>query len=182
MSLATSLLNAAEFARLPDPGHPQELVRGVIVNIPPPKFRPGKVCNRIVYLLTSFVEVHHLGHVINNDSGVVTEQQPDTVRGPDVYFVSYAKIPEDAYPEYLTVAPDAVFEVLSPSDRKGEVQRKVAEYLQMGVNAVYVFDPDTRRVHCYYPEQPEEILATSEVLVGIGALAGFRVPVAKLFE
>ena len=87
MSLTTSLLTAADFSRLPDPGYPQELVRGVVVDMPPPKFRHGKVCNRVANLLTTFVDEHELGHVLGNDSGVVTERHPDTVRGPDVYFV-----------------------------------------------------------------------------------------------
>lgn len=182
MSLATSLVTAAEFSQMPDPGHPQELVRGVIVDMPPPKFRHGKVCNRVANLLTNFVDEHSLGHVLGNDSGIVTEQRPDTVRGPDVSFVSFAKVPRDAEPEYLTIAPDAVFEVVSPSDRRSEIHYKVAEYLLMGVAAVYVVDPETSRVHCYYPDRPEEILSASDDLVGIGVLAEFRVPIAKFFE
>lgn len=182
MSIAESLITAAEFAEMPNPGYPQELVRGVIVNMTPPKFRHGKVCNRIAYLLTGFVDGHQLGHVVGNDSGVITEQDPDTVRGPDVYFVSYAKVPLDANPEYLTVAPDAVFEVLSPSDRWSEVLKKVAEYLLCGVPAVYVLDPELSRIHCYYPNHPEEILERPQQLKGVGPLENFLVPVAKFFE
>ena len=182
MSIGTSILTAAEFAAMPDPGHPQELVRGVVVDTPPPKFRHGKVCARVTTNLTVFADQHQLGHVLGNDSGVVTEHNPDTVRGPDVSFVSYAKLPAAADPEYLTIAPDAVFEVLSPSDRWSEVLFKVSEYLQLGVLAVYVLDTDTSRVHCYFPDRPDEILNASDEFVGIGPLAGFRVPVARFFE
>jgi Uma2 family endonuclease len=52
----------------------------------------------------------------------------------------------------------------------------------MGVTAVYVVDPETRRVHCYYPDLSPEILSDSDVLVGVGILAEFRVSVAKFFE
>jgi Uma2 family endonuclease len=182
MSTATSLVTAAEFARMPDPGHPQELVRGVIVNMPPPRFRHGKICGRIITLLTVYSDEHHLGHVLGNDSGVVTEQQPDTVRGPDVSFVSYSKVASDADPEYLTIAPDAVFEIRSPSDRSRDVLAKVNEYLQLGVLAVYVLDPDSDRVHCYYQDRPDEILEATDEMIGVGPLAGFRVSVAKFFE
>jgi Uma2 family endonuclease len=182
MSLVTSLLTASQFAEMPNPGHPQELVRGVVVDMPPPKFRHGKVCGRLIALLTNFADEHQLGHVLGNDSGVITEHDPDTVRGADVAFVSYAKVAKDASPEYLTIAPDAVFEVLSPSDRWSEVLRKVAEYLLLGVPGVYVLDPETSRVHCYYQDRPEQILNESDEFTGIGPLAAFRVPVAKFFE
>lgn len=180
MSIANSLLTAAEFARMPDPGHPQELVRGVIVDMPPPKPRHGKICVRISRFLDEYCDVNGLGHVLSNDSGVVTEQGPDTVRGPDVVFISYAKLPRDAdLDDYVEIPPDAVFEVRSPSDRWSEVLGKVAEYLQFGVPAVYVFDPETERVHCYFPDQ---ILTIADEFAGIGPLAGFRVPVARFFE
>jgi Uma2 family endonuclease len=106
----------------------------------------------------------------------------DTVRGADVGCISFAKLPPGPLPDYLEIPPDALFEVLSPSNRPGEVHRKVAEYLDLGVLAVYVVHPDTSRVHCYYPDRPEEILAPTDMLVGVGALAGFRVLVARFFE
>lgn len=181
MSIASTLLTAADFARIPDPGHPQELLRGVVVDMPPPKFRHGKICGRITTYLTLFVDEHHLGHVLGNDSGVVTERDPDTVRGPDVAFVSYTKVRATENPEYLTIAPDAVFEVFSPSDRWSEMHVKVAEYRAMGVPAVYVIDPATARVHCYFTDRSDEILSADDELVGTGPLAGFRVSVAKFF-
>src|SRR5262245_40710595 len=107
MSIVSSLLTAAEFAQLPDLVHPQELVRGVIEDMPVHRFRHGKTCAGTAHLLTSFVDEHDLGRVLTNDSSVVTEQGPDTVRGPDVVFVSYAKVPREMEPEYLLVAPDA---------------------------------------------------------------------------
>lgn len=71
MSIAQSLLTAVEFGQMPDPGHPQELVRGVIVDLPPPKIRHGQVCVRVCVLLQAHVEAKRLGHVIANDSGVI---------------------------------------------------------------------------------------------------------------
>jgi Uma2 family endonuclease len=176
-------MTAAEFARLPDPGHPQELVRGVVLDMPPPKPRHGKICARIVTYLVSYCDANGLGHVLSNDSGVLTEQSPDTVRGLDVSFISYAKLPRETdLDDYVEVAPDTVFEVRSASDRWSEVLRKVNEYLQFGVPVVYVLNPETSRVHCYYQDRPDEILDATDELQGIGPLDGFRVLVAKFFE
>ncbi|HEX5105864.1 MAG TPA: Uma2 family endonuclease [Pirellulaceae bacterium] len=184
MSIAASpLLTADAFARMPDPGHPQELVRGAIIDMPPPKPRHGQVCVNVCFYLRSFVEAHRLGHVVANDTGVITGQDPDTVRGMDVAFISFTKFPPGPLPaSYFTVAPDAVFEVRSPGDRRSEIYRKICEYHDIGVPAVYVLDPETSRVHCYFPDRPEEILNVTDQFAGIGPLADFSVPVAKFFE
>ena len=63
-----------------------------------------------------FCDEHNLGHVVSNDSGVVTERDPDTVRGADVAFYSYGRVPPGPFPRgYLAVAPELVFEVRSPT-------------------------------------------------------------------
>lgn len=183
MSIATSHITAAEFAEMPDPGHPQELVRGFIVDMPPPKSRHGLVCGNVFFRLRQFVDQLGLGRVLCNDTGIITERDPDSVRGADVMFVSFAKIPRESPPEgYLTVAPDAVFEVRSPSDRWKDLHRKIAEYLSLGVPAAYLLDPDTERVYCFYPDRDQQIIESGDEFVGVGSLEGFRLPVARFFE
>ena len=151
--------------------------------MPPPKLRHGQVCVNVCFQLRIYTEANRVGHVIANDCGVVTEHDPDTVRGMDVAFISYAKIPPGPLPTtYLTIPPDAIFEVRSPSDRPSEILNKVSEYLDLGVPAVYVLDPDSERVHCYFADRLDEILDSTDEFVGIGPLAGWRVPVARFFE
>ena len=93
MSTATIplLLTAEEYARL-DVDHPTELVRGVVQHMPPPRSRHGQVCSNIIWLLRSFCEPRQLGHILSNDAGVITEREPDTVRGGDVIFYDYRRV------------------------------------------------------------------------------------------
>src|SRR5271165_7320863 len=83
-----ALLTAEEFAQRPDPGHPEELVRGRIVPMPMPKPRHGQLCGRAYFLLYGYIDAHDLGHLLCNDTGVITERGPDTVRGADISFYS----------------------------------------------------------------------------------------------
>src|SRR5262245_30633177 len=113
MSTATvtvpALLTAEEFAERPDPGYPEELVRGRIVPMTIPKPRHGEVCGRAVRILGNFVEDRGLGRVLSNDTGVITERGPDTVRGADVCYYSYAQVPRGPLPDrYLDTPPDLV--------------------------------------------------------------------------
>ena len=60
-----ALLTAEEFAERPDPGYPEELVRGRIVPMPMPKPRHGQICNRAGRIFGNHVEDHDLGQVFN---------------------------------------------------------------------------------------------------------------------
>src|SRR5688572_15241507 len=138
------LITAEQFHAMPDDGRRTELVRGRIVEVPPTFFRHGYSCATIARVLGEFVHRHQLGWVIGNDAGVIIERNPDTVRGPDVGYFSYSRLPKDQMPEgYPPGAPELVFEVLSPSDRKSAITAKVGEYHLAGVLAVCVLDPET---------------------------------------
>ena len=120
-----ALLTAEEFAQRPDPGYPEELVRGRIVPLPMPKPRHGEICNRVGRILGDCAEDRDLGRVLSNDTGVITERGPDTVRGADISFYSFARVPKGPLPDrYLDTPPDLVVEVLSPSDRWPKVLAK----------------------------------------------------------
>ncbi|MFQ5735210.1 MAG: Uma2 family endonuclease, partial [Planctomycetaceae bacterium] len=78
MSTATKLITVEEFARMPQPDNPCELVRGEIIEMNPPKPRHGQICAGIVYVGRRFNEDHDCMHVLCNDAGVITERDPDT--------------------------------------------------------------------------------------------------------
>ena len=177
------LLTAEEFAARPDPGYPEELVQGRIVRMPVPGARHGHVCNRVGRFLGAFADDHDLGYVLNNDAGVITERGPDSVRGPDVSFYSYAKLPKGSLPEgYPGVPPDAVFEVLSPHDRWPKVLVKVAEYLNAGVGVVCLLDSERQSLYLYTEDQPGRTFGPDDELVLPDPLSGFRMPVRRFFD
>ncbi len=179
-----ALLTAEEFGRRPDPGYPEELVRGRIVAMPPPGARHGKVCLKVGRILGNLVEERDLGHVLSNDAGVITRRGPDTVRGADVSFYSYVKVPKASLTEgYPDVPPDLIFEVISPDDRWRKVLEKVSEYLNVGVGIVGVLDPERCTLHLFEGDEPVRILTDPDELI-LPTLFGpdFRVPVRRFFE
>src|SRR4051794_28993978 len=180
---ATRLLTAAEFGGRPDPGYPEELVQGRIIRMPPPDRKHGYVCGQAYYILRPFVDEHDLGRVMTNDSGVITERDPDTVRGADVAFYSYARLPRGPLPAgYGPEVPELIVEVRSASDRWSEILEKVTEYLKVGVLVVVVLDPGPQVAHVFGPDEPPRILASSEELLLPGVVEGFRVRVGQFFE
>jgi Uma2 family endonuclease len=160
-----------------------ELVRGEVVEVPPAMPDHGRVCGKAFLALETYGLQSGLGYALSNDSAVVTERGPDTVRGADVCFYSHARWPESRLSEGLpTVPPDLVVEVLSPRDRPGAMLKKIVEYLEAGVSLIWVIDPPRRRVALYRPGDVFPVfLNEGEILENLPELPGFRCPVADFF-
>ena len=182
-SVTQKPITAAEFAQMPNPpdGSRQELVRGEIITMPPPGFRHGARQVRACTLLDHYAMTNRSGRVTVK-SGVVTEHDPDTVRGPDVAYWSVERLPLDQEPEgYPTVAPDLAVEILSPSNRGPRIREKVREFFAAGVRMVWVISPEDRTVAVYRTPDEGQLLHEPAQLTGADVLPGFSCRVADLF-
>jgi Uma2 family endonuclease len=183
---AAKPITAAEFARMPGPedGARQELVRGEIVTMPPPPpgFPHGRCQVRVVYLLESYCRSTQRGRV-TVETGVVTESDPDTVRGPDVAFWSADRLPLQSVPQgYPEVPADLCVEVLTPNTNRASLQTKIEEYLRRGVRVVWVVDPEDRSVTVYRQPGEGRVLWANATLTEEEVLPGFQCRVAEFFE
>ena len=159
-----------------------ELVDGIPVEAPMPGGKHGSIVGLLVFYLTQFALARNLGHVMTCDTFVVTKRGADTVRGADVLFASYARIPKDAVPEGpLTVAPELVFEVRSPTDRWVSLMAKVTEYLEAGVTAVSVIDPKLETLTVYRADVDPRTLGKNDTFALPDVLPGFEMPIAAIF-
>lgn len=183
MATVESLITAEEFAEMHGIAEPCELIRGEIVVSPPPSFDHGVVCCAIAEVIHSYVRSKGMGRVLTNDSGVVTQRGPDTVRGADVSYYSYAAVPkgERPYP-YPKAPPELVFEVRSPSQTWPEVHAKVAEYLAVGVKVVCVADSPSQKVVVHYADKPSVTLSANDMLSLPEVLGEFSTPISVFFE
>jgi Uma2 family endonuclease len=178
-----TLITAEQLYELPDDGLGYELLRGVLVSEPVPGRLHGRTVARISKLLSNFVDSRRLGVVYTGDTGFVLARQPDTVRGPDVAFLSEEREREtqDERP-YVPGAPDLAVEVISPSDRTREVLGKVSDYLAAGSRIVWVVNPVSEEVSVFHSPFAPRTLAGADVLDGEDVLPGFSVTIAEIFE
>jgi Uma2 family endonuclease len=183
-TVAHKLITADEFFRMPDPpdGSKQELVQGEIVTMPPPSFQHGDVQLAIGSILRQFVKAHSLG-TVTVESGVRTERDPDSVRGPDVAFWSKERIPLNEKPVgYPEVAADLCVEVVSPSDRISQLRRKATEYLNHGVRMVWIADPEDQTVTIYRQPGDGRVLSDNAEITGEDVLPGFQCKIGEFFK
>ena len=91
------------------------------------------VAARLCARLLTYVEAQGLGYVFAAETGFVLARDPDTVRAPDVAFISHDRLGERAVPRtFLRVAPDLAVEVVSPSEAAEGIQEKLHDYFVAG--------------------------------------------------
>lgn len=181
--LESRLLTAEEYGRLPDDGRLTELVRGRIIELNRPFTSHGFYMNRIDYLMTQFVEQHRIGRIVVGDAGLVTQRDPDTVRGPDLAFYSYQRIPSGSLPDgYWPASPELVIEIRSREDRWKEIHQKVGEYLGADVLLVAMIDPELQRVHLFSADREPMVFNATDRLTFPEVLSGFEIVVGQLFD
>jgi Uma2 family endonuclease len=177
------LVTAEELYALPEDGVRHELLRGTLVAEPVPSSLRGKTVARLTELLGSFVRPRRLGVVYAGDAGFILARKPDTVRGPDVAFVSAERERQasEAHP-YFPGAPDLAIEVLSPGDRPNEVLAKVSDYLAAGCRLVWVVDPVREEVRAFRSTFTPRVLAGDDVLEGEDVVPDFSARLTDIFQ
>ncbi len=158
-----------------------ELVRGELVMMSPAGFEHGVIAGNIHVCLGAFVKRRTLGIVTAAETGFVIGRDPDTVRAPDVGFIRSDRVPAVRARGFFEGAPDLAVEVVSPTDRAGELLAKVQDWLAADCRAVWVVDPTTRTISVYRGAGEITLLGINDEVTDEELLPGFRLPVAEVF-
>jgi Uma2 family endonuclease len=184
-TVATKLLTAEEFYewthRPENRDKYCELERGEIVEMSRPGKRHGLVCANVARILGNYTVQRKKGYVCSNDTGVLVERDPDTVRGPDVMLFEDASQIEEVDEKYGEKPPVLAVEVLSPNDTTGQLMRRILEQKRFGTRLIWVLDPDARNVIVYQSGKDDKVVEEAEELTGEDVLLELRVRVAELF-
>ena len=171
-------MTVEEFMNIDDDSHRHELIKGELLTMNPPKSLHGRVVINLAIILGLHVKVNRLG-VVYTESGYHLEKDPDTVLGPDMSFVSKERV-DEAGDSYYQGPPDLAIEVLSPGDRKGYVDRKLAIYLETGTRSVWLVNPRRRTVEVISSLSDRRTLHETDELVD-DTVPGFCIKVSEIF-
>jgi Uma2 family endonuclease len=182
MSTAIQPITAEDLLRMPADGFRYELVRGELRKMSPAGHKHGRYSANITSSLGLHVKVNKLGGVYAAETGFWISSDPDTVRAPDVAFVSQRRLDEVGDVEgYWPGAPDLVVEVISPSDTYAEVEEKVLEWLEAGARMVVVVNPRKHVVTVYRSLTDIAVLTGNDILDGGDDVAGWTMSVNDIF-
>lgn len=158
-----------------------EFVDGVVERDEMPNFLHGQICLTLGFLIATFVKRQKLGRIGSNDSFIRLAN--GNVRGPDLLYVSYARIPADHdVPDgAINVPVDLAVEVRSPSQSYKEICDKAIDYVNHGVAVCLVVDPETRSIGIFRKEELPCRVANVDDLELPDVLPGFKIRVSDVF-
>jgi len=159
---------------------PFELVQGRVVYIDHTGDEHGMHEAEIAWHLINFNRTRKLGWVLTGEVGVYTQFAPDTVRGVDVLFVSRQRLAAPSG-KALKVAPELVIEIVSPTDRWRDLRNKIDEYFAIGVERVWIVEPEKKQLLVYRTPTEFRQFTQQETVYGEGILEGFELPLSELF-
>jgi Uma2 family endonuclease len=181
MSVTTQVMTAEGLLKMPEDGFRYELVKGELRKMAPPGYEPGKIAAKIVESLEQHVTANNL-RVVLVETGFKLASDPNTVRTPDVAFISWEQVEATGNVSgYFPGAPNLAVEIILPNDNYSDVEEKVFEWLSSGVQMVIVINLCKRTVVVYYSDSRVRYLTEQNMLEGGKVVPGWRIPVRDLF-
>lgn len=179
--MPTKIVSPDDLIRMPDEGQGYELVGGEL------RERNKTFRCRLVGG-TVQAEIRRVtgdsGWTVSGGVGFQCFPDPNTVRRADVAFFRAGRMTRVQVkdPGHCTVVPDLVVEVVSPNDLAYEVNEKRIEWLEAGVQLVWVIDPVRQEVYAHRADGTAVLFRRTDTLTAEPVLPEFRVPVADLFR
>ena len=180
MPTLTESATEADALAASEAGTPCELIDGRLVRKAVGR-REAYLAAELITELVIYLRGNDLGFVCTPD--LLMRFAPGLLYAPDVSVTRWDRCPGGLLPSepIADILPNLVVEVLSPSNRPGEMARKLAAYFAGGVELVWVIDPATRSATVHAAADSAVLLAEAGTLDGGAVLPGFALPLAALF-
>lgn len=159
MSTITSLLTYDDLAALPDDGKRYELIEGVLIELPSPTLKHQLLILRLGGMLDALVTRLALGWVLPAPLDVLLS--PINLVQPDLIFIARDR-QHLLRPNFIDGAPNLVIEILSPSTRQRDENRKRDLYAAYGVDELWLVDPEAETIRVFARENGRYALVSQD--------------------
>jgi Uma2 family endonuclease len=182
MTLQTRKLTYQEYLAGPEIKARYDIIDGEMVMAPAPSLNHQTISRRILSRIDRFVTEYELGEVWFAPLDIIVQTDPLRTRQPDLLFVSNDN--RGILGDIINGGPDLVVEILSPSNRRRDIESKLADYAGLAVRESWLVSPQAETVEVlslegsgwtrlYIRGQGDQV--ESQVL------AGFQMPVSEIF-
>ena len=180
MTTKQKLITADEFLFLEERDRRYELVDGVLQEKAVPGELHGEVAVNFVMELGHYRIATGQGRLVV-EVGYILRRNPDTVRLPDVAWISGERSTRPAIPGFPDGAPDLAIDVKSPTNTYAEMERRGEMWLEYGCQMAWIAYPERQTIAVHRPGQSPETLGVDDTLDGGELLPGFSIPVRRIF-
>jgi Uma2 family endonuclease len=172
---AKTLISVEDFDHLIEEEFRYELDEGELITLTRPGAVHGRIERRLLVAVQKYLDSHPIGEVFGAD--ILYVLGPATKRAPDVSVIMRSIDPD----QEIQGAPDIAAEILSASNTRRAMQRKLGQFFATGCKLACIIDPKTGTVEVWESAAgPSRMLRQSDSLE-TPLLPGFSLPVAKLF-
>ena len=183
MVMTKKPLTAADMLAMPEDGKRYELVRGELIEMPPPSIWHSVVVGQIGWVIGGYIRRNNLPFIDGPGTAAYIAREPDTIIAADYGVISIARLreplPERGY--VFGVVPDLVAEVVAPGYQAGAVDAKTRRWRDAGAGLVLVAYIGAREVTAHRADGTAQRLRGNDLLTGAPVLPGFACRVAEIF-
>jgi Uma2 family endonuclease len=158
-----------------------ELVDATLVE-KPMGWEESAIAMLIGRLVGNVVDPAGLGVVLGPDG--MLRLVPGLLRAPDVCFIARGRIKRyrQGGRRYPAIGPDLAVEVISKSNTRSEIARKLVEYFGAGTRLAWIVDPKTETIRVHLDPVESTLLRNGDFLDGGDVIPGLRIAVADVFR
>ncbi|HEV1286322.1 MAG TPA: Uma2 family endonuclease [Bryobacteraceae bacterium] len=172
---AKTLISVEDFDRLEEEEFRYELDEGELITLTRPGTDHGRIERRLLMILQTYLDNRGTGEAFGPD--ILFVLGPNTKRAPDVSVV----LREVGSVKEIAGAPEIAAEILSPSNTKREMKRKLGQFFATGCKLAWIVDPKTRTVEVWESAAGASRTLRESDPLETPLLPGFNCPIAKLF-
>ncbi|MBI4639644.1 MAG: Uma2 family endonuclease [Candidatus Tectomicrobia bacterium] len=190
MMTKTKALTYKEYLALPETMQRYEIIDGELIMPPAPTPDHQWILRTLVLHLQTFVAESRLGEILFAPLDILISRDPLRTRQPDLAYFSAERSGIRGREsikgrQLIDQVPDLVVEILSLSNTRSDIARKLDDYRMIGVRECWLISPEAETVEVLRlsPERIKRI-----ALVGIGetirseVLPGLNLSVDQIFE
>ena len=149
MTITRAKLTYRDYLAMPDDGKRYQLIDGELYMTPSPNRAHQRAVGNLHILLRERIEKTGLGEVYLAPFDVVFDQM--NVVQPDLLVVGIERLAIITEANVRGV-PDVAIEVLSPSNKRFDREKKLQLYRRVGVPELWYFDPADRTAEVFHAE------------------------------
>lgn len=172
-----------EFCQINQELRIERTAEGDLVIMPPEGGETGHRSALLITWVSQWALQDGAGVAFGSSTGFILPN--GAMRAPDVAWVRRARLATltaDQKQKFLPLCPDFVVEIRSPSDRLGELQAKMQEYMDNGTQLGWLIDPQSRSVYRYRPNRPVERLENPATVAAGPVLPGCVIDLQHIWE